>query len=263
MSLCKQPLFFRSIFAAAVMSFPAAVSVQELHIVHCLNGSCPTGAPATNDLLVREIYALSNNGNTKFADWVAYRVTSETIGTSASLKRSWKPDNLLNHEDTLEIDDFRGANAAIDTDRGHQAPLAAFASTTFWRTTNFLSNITPQKSALNQGPWQDLESAVRDTAYELKELYVVTGPLFDRSGEELKLPNSDEDHRIPDMYFKIIAHEGRKSLAAFIFGQNSEESMNYCDGAVKLAEVERRSGLKVFPHAPKWTNDLLSELDCH
>ena len=56
---------------------------QTVQSFHCL-ASCPSGAPATNTLLIREIYALSNNPETKFADWVAYRVTADTIGPSRS-----------------------------------------------------------------------------------------------------------------------------------------------------------------------------------
>ena len=59
-------------------------------------------------------------------------------------------------------DDYTGANAALGTDRGHQAPLASFAGTDHWRDTNVLSNITPQASALSQGPWARLETRVRD-----------------------------------------------------------------------------------------------------
>ena len=78
----------RTTLAFALVCLPGIALAQNLHIVHCLAG-CPTGTPDTNDLVVREIYALSNNQETRFADWVAYRVTRETIGTSDSLDRAW------------------------------------------------------------------------------------------------------------------------------------------------------------------------------
>ncbi len=82
-----------------------------------------------------------------------YRVTSETIGTSKSLNRDWEEDPFLEDSETLEPDDYKNAFNELKTDRGHQAPLASFAGTVFWRSTNILSNITPQKSDLNQGAW--------------------------------------------------------------------------------------------------------------
>ena len=234
---------------------------QEVHIVHCLAG-CPTETPATNDLVVREIFALSNNKHTKFADWVAYRVTRETIGTSDSLERNWKSDDLLEDEETLERDDYKRAHKKINTDRGHQAPLASFAGTHFWRATNFLSNITPQKSHLNQGPWKRLESAVRDAAYALREVYVVTGPLFDPNENQMKLPNADEPHSIPTGYFKVVANRSG-SLTAFVFDQDVAEAMNYCDGIVTLQEVEKASGLDLFPREADWPNgSLRTDLGC-
>jgi len=169
-------------FLALVLGLSLALSAHadeaELHTFHCLNG-CPVGAPATSDIVVREIYTLSSNDQTKFADWVAYRVTPDTIGPSKD--RVWASDPWLSPEETLEPDDYTGAFNALKTDRGHQAPLAAFSGTSHWAETNFLSNITPQKSALNQGPWQRLEAHENDLVLaERINLYVLTGPLYER-----------------------------------------------------------------------------------
>lgn len=104
----------------AVLTTPAGG--QELHADLCLHG-CPSGAPTTNDIVDRDIYVLSSNDSTKFADWVAYRVTASTIGPTAD--RVWRPDPWLAADETLEPNDYRGAFAALNTDRGHQAPLAS------------------------------------------------------------------------------------------------------------------------------------------
>ena len=125
-----------------ILTIPA--DAQELHADLCLYG-CPSGSPATNDVVIRDIYILSSNDTTKFADWVAYRVTESTIGATAG--RVWKPDPWLADTETLEPKDYKGAFAALKTDRGHQTPLASFTSTPNWEATNYLSNITPQKSA--------------------------------------------------------------------------------------------------------------------
>ncbi len=107
---------------------------------------CPTGA--TGQELERSIYTLSNNATTKFADWVAYNVTSETID-GPTRSRYWKADPDLDSDDTLEPDDYTDANAILATDRGHQVPLASFSNTDDWAMLNYLSNITPQSSTLN------------------------------------------------------------------------------------------------------------------
>ncbi|WP_321392151.1 DNA/RNA non-specific endonuclease [Emcibacter sp.] len=244
----------KKIIAVILLLIGSTTWAEELHIVHCLYG-CPSGTPETNDLIIREIYALSSNDDTKFADWVAYRVTKETIGTTASLNRDWKADPLLDDNETLEPGDYKRANRELDTDRGHQVPLASFAGTIFWRSTNFLSNITPQKSDLNQGAWVDLEEAVRHAAYHLGEVYVVTGPLYEHPTEGL--PEANEEHKVPSGYWKVVATKG--GATAFLFDQGTPRDDDYCGHVVLLTEIEQRNGLILFPTAAQgWPSDNLS-----
>ncbi len=64
---------------------------QENHRKHFIYG-LPTGTPSTNDLIIRDIYALSSNDETKFADWVAYRLDKDTVTGDVKTKRNWKSD---------------------------------------------------------------------------------------------------------------------------------------------------------------------------
>ncbi len=251
-------------------TFVATMDIQaqaEIQISHCLL-ECPSGTQPSNELVVREIYALSNNGVTKFADWVAYRVTKETIGTTASLDRDWKPDPLLDPAVTLEPknpNDYKGSNSHPDlrTDRGHQAPMASFAGTIYWRTTNYLSNITPQRANLNQGPWKALEEAVRHAVHHDRQLFVVTGPVYERT--MTSLPHADESHQVPSGYWKVISTAGGK-MAAFFMDQDTARSADYCANEFKttLQDIEQKAGIEVFPSAPaNWsTGSLRTSLGC-
>ena len=233
------------------MSITPPAVAQEIHADLCLHG-CPKGSPATNDIIVRPIYILSSNDATKFADWVAYRVTKSTIGKSQT--RTWKADPRLAENETLEPNDYNGAYGKLNTDRGHQAPLASFTSTSSWKMTNYLSNITPQKSALNQGVWKRLEDAVRKLAKDpaTDAVYVMTGPLYEL--EMPSLPKADEDHRIPSGYWKIIAAEKNRDIitAAFIFPQETKRDAKFCDSkfSTTVGIIESRTGLDFF-HALK------------
>lgn len=237
----------------------------EIHIVHCYRGACPTGAPQSNDLIVREIYALSSNDTTKLADWVAYRVTRETMGSSASLNRNWRTDEFLDEDETLEAgsgrrDDYSGAHAANDYDRGHQAPLASFAGTPFWRSTNIYSNITPQSAALNQGAWVALEEAVRNLAWARREISVLTGPLYER--DMPLLAGAGEPHAVPSAYWKLVIDAAGNS-SAFIFDQATPRGDDYCDHRSTIAEIERRSGLHLIGEGLSWAGgDLGAALGC-
>ena len=242
--------------AACVLTMTAFLTIQastqEIHVDLCMYG-CPSGSPPTNDIITRDIYILSSNDSTKFADWVAYRVTKDTIGQTQ--KRTWKPDPWLADDETLEPEDYDGAFAALKTDRGHQAPLASFTATPNWKATNYLSNITPQKSELNQGPWKKLEDAVRVLAKkpDTSVVYVMTGPLYER--EMPALPNADESHKVPSGYWKIISTEknGIIKFAAFLFDQETERRAKFCEQRFisNVRMIESKTGLNFFQALPE------------
>ncbi|GAB3011827.1 DNA/RNA non-specific endonuclease [Bowmanella dokdonensis] len=213
---------------------------------HCLY-QCPAGK--AGQVLQRSIYTLHNNPQTKLADWVAYKVTASTID-GPSRRRYWKADPDLAPEHTLETGDYKDAHAVLGTDRGHQVPLASFSNTPDWAQTNYLSNITPQSSALNQGPWVRLESAVRDLARTGQDVYVVSGPLYESFFGEL--PGADEEHSVPSGYFKVVMTNPVQGLqaSAFVLHQNASRQDSFCYAQVTVDEVETRSGLNLLPTLP-------------
>lgn len=237
---------------AAVFAGLAAVSAtahaeREIDAPHCLYG-CPMGASSNNNLIVRAAYILSSNDITKFADWAAYRVTPRAAGKSVK-RGGYAADPALAPEETLESrpDDYKGANYRLQTDRGHQAPFAALAGLPKPHALNYLSNITPQKSALNRGAWKNLETAVRRLAKDTGEVYVMTGPLYQRPMPQL--PQADEAHLVPSGYWKIAAVRGDKggvTWAAFVFPQDTPAGAPYCGYASTIRAIERLTGLEFF-----------------
>ncbi len=245
--------------ALLLVLLPLSTAWAEPPDPNCFQ-QCPV-TPTDNRVLTRASHTLSNNAITKFADWVAYEVIAADIGRSQ--RRVWRPDPLLPEDETLEPADFRGAHKALKTDRGHQAPLASFTGAPGWEATNYLSNITPQKSALNQGPWKKLEAAVRALANSgAGAVHVITGPLYER--EMQTLPKADEPHRLPSGYWKIISLPvgGVTSAAGFVFDQETPRKADFCDTsyAVSVHEIARRSGL-VF--APGLESGSATELRMH
>ncbi len=233
----------------------------EIHCKHFFYGY-PVGVPLTNDMIIREIYALSSNDATKIADWVVYRLDRKTIEGDVRTSRVWKADPWLDEDETLEPSDYDGANAALKTDRGHQAPLASFKGTDYWKETNFLSNITPQKSSLNQGPWQVLESKVRDLVEGGYIAYVMTGPLFEK--EMPSLPNADEPHTIPSGYWKIVcvqesAIPSSIKAASFILDQETKRNAKVITHLTTIDSVEVRSGLDFLWELPDDVEDTIEE----
>lgn len=204
-------------------------------------------AAIPNKVVERSFYSLSNNAKTKFADWVAYTVTPDSIGPTQA--RQWKRDPDLPASETLSPGDYKNASAALKIDRGHQAPLASFTSLPDWQQANYLSNITPQASALNQGPWEQLESAERALVRRGNaSIHVVTGPLYERAMEPL--PQATKDHVVPSGYWKVVLSEraGGITTAAFVMHQDTPRSADYCNHAVPIEDVEQRVKLRLFPN---------------
>tara|TARA_R110001583_G_scaffold1612_7_gene12723 strand:- start:2528 stop:3268 length:741 start_codon:yes stop_codon:yes gene_type:complete len=221
--------------------------------VHCPLG-CPE-SPMDNDLIFAHVYALSNNPNTKFADWVAYEVNPTNFGPSTG--RIWKADPLLEDNETLEAKDYKSANSSVlEADRGHQAPLASFTGSQYWYEVNYLSNITPQDKDLNQGPWKNLEDAVRNASSFRNPLFVITGPLFNQ--EMPRLPQADESHTVPSGYFKIIYDNSGAS--AFVMQQNSERKDDYCMKNISITDIQELVGYKL-PNF-KFSKEVYTKLGC-
>ncbi len=220
----------------------------EIHCKHFFGGY-PFGAPETNDLIIRDIYAMSNNDETKLADWLAYRISIHEVDGYLDVERKWRSDPWLDENETLEKGDYKDANKhpELQADRGHQAPLAAFKNCPDASQSNYLSNITPQNKNLNQGVWKRLEEKVREIVREGKVAYVMTGPLYEF--DMPKLPQADESHQVPSGYWKIIIIPSKGDSfehAAFVFNQDTPRDSKLSNHVVTIDTIEEKSHLDFF-----------------
>ena len=243
---------------AAALVVPAGAGWAqpvEIHTEHVLYG-LPLGTPATNDLVIRDAYALSHNDSTRFADWVAFRLTAAEVAGTLPLARSWRADEWLDPAERIEAADYTGAFAVHRYQRGHLAPLASFRGSLGAGDLNVLSNVAPQRQALNEGPWQRLETAERDLVLRRADharpaVWVMVGTLYERPMPPL--PGADEPHVVPSGFWRIVAVEdrpGRVVAAAFLFDQDTPRGAGVLDALVSIDEVEQRSGLGLFSLLP-------------
>lgn len=229
--------------------------VQDLQAAHpSAVDNCSVGCPSGGSELTlnRQAYTLNNNASTKFANWVAYKITKET--PASGRPRNWKADPDVPAGDTLNPVDYNGASVALKIDRGHQANLASMGGVSDWQTLNYLTNITPQKADLNQGAWARLEDQERNLskAPDVDAVYVATGPLYEKNIGSL--PGTNKIHTIPSGYWKVIFTGSTPTnglYAAFIMEQSTPRSASFCEYQVTVDEIEERSGLTLWSNLPQ------------
>ena len=205
-----------------------------------------------------EQFLVRHNSTTKTPDWVIERLTAELV--SGDNKR---PKVKFRSEPCAP-----GTGRAVDTDytnseyaRGHQAASDDFAVNLDWMKDTFvLSNAVPQQGeGFNSSIWAQFEKRVRDLAADRGELYVITGPVYQKRrgdivvsatenacGVEIRLPKlprasvcggeSGEPKSpcangvaIPAGLFKIIVDPGRGRVNAYLM-PNIDHSLIREDG---------------------------------
>ena len=237
-----------------LLLWAAAAQSQVYRIQHCYLG-CPLGADPDNPLLLRSIYALSYNTHFKSAQWVAYEVDAGAIGVASSLSRDPLSDDAV--AETLQASDFSTA-AESGYLRAQYVPLVSFAATPYWREVNYLTNIVARSNSLSQGAWYGLDWAIRNLVNRAGPVFVVTGPIFHTDAEPRQLM-INTPHRIPDAFFKVVVDSSNRA-AAFVLPQATAVHVHHCELTSSIAQVERLTGLDLFPEGSQDFDMSLSQL---
>ncbi len=177
--------------------------------------------------------------------WAAYRVRDIELKPSPPRPDKFSPDPRTAAR--VVSDEYSGSGY----DRGHLAPNYAIA-TQYGREaqeeTFLMSNITPQKHALNAGPWQQLEQRIATNyAGRFGEVWVVAGPVFDEKPKKL--------HRrvaVPAAFYMIIVDEREATVRAqaFLFPAETSASAEPADFLTTIDEIERLTDLDFLSELP-------------
>jgi DNA/RNA endonuclease G (NUC1) len=179
----------------------------------------PADGDASDDLIVRhEQFTASYNPNRGGPNWVSYDLEITHFGTEDRCDCFTMDPDLPATLPQISTDDYTGAGtfAGFGIDRGHM--VRSFDRTTGSldnARTYLFSNVVPQTSDMNQGPWAILENALGNFARnDNREVYIITGVAGNRG--TLK----DQGRVvIPDSTWKvavIMAHdEGLASIADY------------------------------------------------
>lgn len=164
----------------------------------------PTDNDRSNDVIIaREQYTISYNPQRGGPNWVSWDLSSTHLG-SRDRCNCYSADTALARlgygQFMYNTADYTGGGY----DRGHMEPSADQTKTDGENArTFFLTNFLPQQHALNAGPWEDLEIAVRDSVKAGREAYVIAGGVFTNNVGLGSLKGEGKIF-IPDSTWKIV-----------------------------------------------------------
>lgn len=179
--------------------------------------------------------------------WVEYALTP-LPENEPSLKRpnrfetDWRSINRVSH-DSYQQSGY---------DRGHMAPNYAISRLygKQGQADSFLmTNISPQKSKLNQRVWQRLEEIeIQHFAKRFGKVWVITGPVFNGTIERLK---SDWTVEIPDAFYKIYIAKPNPNAhpiaLGFVIPQTVKGKEPLMQFVTSVDHIEAQTGLDFFP----------------
>ena len=187
------------------------------------------------------------------APWVAYPLSTWTIG-SGKRTDAWGLDPSLPEKYQPVL--YRGFGGGYD--RGHQLPSADRLNYAANVTTFYGTNMTPQRSELNQHSWANLESKVRSWASRADTCYVVTGCITKGSTKTAR-DNEGKKVTVPTHYYKAVlrysknstfGHSGYIACAILLEHKGYGDNNNFKPYAMSIDELEKRIGIDLFANLP-------------
>lgn len=174
--------------------------------------------------------------------WVTYFVDQKRFkpGKRPKFSSDWRSLKRVSHKDY----------SRSGYDRGHMAPNYVIASRygqKAQKETFLMTNISPQKSRLNQKSWQRLEEVIaNDFSQWYGGFWVVTGPIFDEYPDTIK----ETQIAIPKAFYKILIKPSETPelimALAFIFPQTARPNASLMTFVTSIDEVEKQTGIDFF-----------------
>lgn len=210
---------------------------------------------ADHELREFKYYSLCYRETYEQAEWSAECIKSSMLQKNAARSNDFRPDEKIS-TGSAALDDYKNSGY----DRGHLVPAADMSfSADAMSETFYMSNMSPQAPQFNRGIWVRLETQVRLWAQKFGKIYVVSGPVLNKSAENFSSIGENQVS-VPEYYYKVILapvykdEEDRRtpetSESAMALGfviPNQKCEKEFWDYAVPVDEVESLTGIDFFP----------------
>jgi endonuclease G len=185
-------------------------------------------------VLKHKTYTSTYDTQKNYPVLVEYWLTKAMLVCDTRIPRgnAFKPDPLLPKETSLQSSYDKSGY-----DRGHNMNAEDNrCDQTGMDESFYFSNMTPQVPQLNRGVWKSLETEVRETASASDSVKVWMGSV----GEIKKVDKLS----IPAQCWKVIYIKKSNQYLAWIFKNEIPKDKEVKTYEVKVADVEKLSGLK-------------------
>lgn len=208
-------------------------------------------APADVVTLERGEFVIGWSPSLRHPVWAAYHVPAQPTH-EAGRRPAFKKDASV---DTSPIP---GDYTHALYDRGHMVPNRAMATRfgpDIQKKTFLMTNIAPQRPALNRGPWRELEQRICDLwTAKYGEIWVIVGAISSTSPSAREtLSNTHVD--VPEKYYMLITaqtKDGVRALAILLDHQSAGYRDFPVHSIVTIEELEKATGYEFLPDLPKF-----------
>ena len=215
------------------------------------NGLLDVKAPESMDeqFVIYKGFNVSFNTKHRIPNYVVYELTNTEVEGEEARAKSFRRDE--NVDNCPEPYDYTRSGY----DRGHMAPAADMKwDNEAMRESFYMTNICPQKHALNGGGWKRLEEKLRDWAMRDGALVIVTGPVMGDS-----MPTIGEGVTVPPGFFKVVLAPNAKPMRAIGFLYKNEGGQKVVERqAVSVDSVETVTGFDFIYNLP---DDVENEIE--
>ena len=211
-------------------------------------------------LLVKPQYVISFDSTRKNPRWTAWELTAAWLGTTSR--------SLTFVSDTTLPATFGQPSNADYTNsgfsRGHLCPSADRTDSVVDNTSTFeLTNVVPQTTQSNTGPWEDLEREERALATAGHHLFIVAGSRYETEqtiGADVSVPTS--------MFKVVVVMDGASPtpydvttttrVIAVDIPNTTTVHGAYTDFITSFGALESETGLKFMSDTPADVHDALA-----
>jgi endonuclease G, mitochondrial len=243
--MLKRSVFFVSFVLLPTLAAAAPPACPE----HFFHGQAPDMVNQKLGAEARELcytgFAVLYSGVTRTPLWSAEHLTQERLAAAHGVRRqgTFHPDPNVPQDERAELSDY----ARSGFDRGHMSPSGDMPNRKAQNESFSLANMVPQNPNNNRYLWEGIESAVRNFADQEGDLYVLTGPLFE--GETLQRLHGRV--LVPTAVFKAVYDPKRREAGAYVTPNAAGDKWE----DVSISDLEKRSGIDVFPDLPAEVKD--------